>query len=151
MQMQVQMHPPQGNQMQVQVQMPHLHLHLQMQMHLSTSLVGNITRFLQATLTSGSLHISFLFSHVGPYIPSHCPAAVLLAFLVIVPLNVSLQDGVCQVTFRSRHMSKTSQLTLVKYLKQRFIGRPLLRNCICISPVTLHIGRMCGVMRCNAV
>ena len=70
--------------------------------------------FLQATRSSGSLHISFQLSPVhsfsrphGPLAPStshsnsalsiplHRPSTVLLVFLVILSLNLNLQHGVC--------------------------------------------------------
>ena len=90
---------------------------------------------LQTTPSSGSLHISFEFTHVHassrPHrplapstshssslmsIPLHRPTTVLLLFLVIFLHDFTLQDGVCQSSLRSHHMSKPRKLPLLNAL-----------------------------------
>ena len=84
--------------------------------------------FLQATRSSGSLHVSFMLSPVhslsrphGPLAPSmshsssalsiplHCPITVFLAFLVV---NFELQNGVCQGSTHSHHLPQPSDIPL---------------------------------------
>ena len=92
-----------------------------------------LTRFLQATRSSVSLHISF-----SPAVYIVLPLCSSWSF----PLNFTLWDGVCHGCLHSRHTSNPSQLS-VNNLQQRVIRR----NVLCNSPVYCHVGHMRGVIR----